>query len=86
MLLNRHLQAPSSNVAIAMIRHPPFITINEWYKPSKKHCLLLLYTALHFFGFKTSGLLPPGIEALSRTVLDTNLIGSAGVDFIEDLL
>lgn len=41
--------------------------------------------ALQFFGSWNVRSFPQ-IEELSTTLLDTNLIGSAGVDFIEDLL
>ena len=38
------------NVGIAKINHPPVITINGWYKPSKKGGLLLLYPYYRLVG------------------------------------
>ena len=47
-LAHRKRDANTSNVGIAMINHPPFITIFRenfygWYKPSKMGCSLSLY-------------------------------------------
>ena len=40
------LQIPAKhgNVAIAIVNHPPFITINGWYKPSEMGGLWHCYT------------------------------------------
>ena len=40
------------NVGIAILNHPPFITIKGWYKPSKIGVLLLLYPQYGIYWIK----------------------------------
>ena len=70
-MISKSLSSPiSDNVGIAIINHPPFITINGWYKPSKIRVVYdiaipLLKMTMNMSWLEWFGIPPPFQETFS---------------------
>ena len=72
-LLEMDASEDYSNVGIAIISHPPFITIHGWYKPSNMGGLLLLYPHYGFSGSHSPPILDGRVVGKSLAPTHRNL-------------